>query len=791
MRPIRIKTGMAAVVAAGLIFSGASAAFATDDPTATPDAAVTETAAPEVTPAPAPESAPAPAAEAAPAAAPAVEEAPAVESAAPAAPAPAVEQTPSEPAAPTSAPEQPAADDSASQAENTAASETAAPVERTETEAQPAQGDTPATDCTALPVATPDVSVPGQVSISYTEPCLGAGVLDYAIAPADVNPAIEDGFITANPAVFDLPAGEYLESAFSVWALMEVDRGWGELVDVSGFTVPAEQSDPGGYLYIQPAPVEECGPGGYVEIIFQSNGPGSFYANLVLNGTSLTYDQVPTSIMPGVAYTLTYDRVHEGQLYPRTLSFGPFTCTLVDDGNENVTPPTLSVDDGPYVDDATYDTSVLDGRDEFTFVVNDDGSVTLTATDGHEFDDQQTYTYPVPTDGSPVYVLALWRVVDADGNGDIWDQEFLSSLATDSTDLTQIAWPTACGTYQVDLYDNTAGVAGLLAGGVLTQGDAREDFADISGPVWDVHTVSDCTVTLPADEVPSAVDSCGVNGDQLNVPADGEHYSYEVDDQRVDGVGEVIVTRVADAGYTLPEGENTWTFVFTDEPCVVAQPPAPQFVDGCGVESDGVSWIDTPEYTYAEVASSIQEDGTRMVTVEVTANDGYVFADGTVTSWDFTFTNEPCPPEVATPVNPLEGVPNCSDFTVPSTPGVYYVVTATDNGPWRTITVTATPLAGYVFAGESQVVVYTATYDMTCGGLPPTTVTPVKPTAQLPVNTGWTPVTVTQPAPTITQPTSLPRTGGQDVSWLLGFGALLALGGATLLRRRTATSAAE
>ena len=69
------------------------------------------------------------------------------------------------------------------------------------------------------------------------------------------------------------------------------------------------------------------------------------------------------------------------------------------------------------------------------------------------------------------------------------------------------------------------------------------------------------TVTADAD----FNDVCAVEDDTYSVE-EKTGLSYDIDDQRVDGVGTVTITATADEGYVL-DGQSQWSFDFTDEPC--------------------------------------------------------------------------------------------------------------------------------------------------------------------------------------------------------------------------------
>ena len=121
-------------------------------------------------------------------------------------------------------------------------------------------------------------------------------------------------------------------------------------------------------------------------------------------------------------------------------------------------------------------------------------------------------------------------------------------------------------------------------GYIFPEGTTSEwyfEFTDEPCPV-------DPVVVTP--EVPTATDVCDITNDKLNVPADTTSVVYEVDDQRVNGVGNVIVTAVAQEGYVFPENTVAeWTLTFTNEACPLPVPDKVQTEYGGELLSNGAS----------------------------------------------------------------------------------------------------------------------------------------------------------------------------------------------------------
>jgi|GEM_PF-4613062 len=126
--------------------------------------------------------------------------------------------------------------------------------------------------------------------------------------------------------------------------------------------------------------------------------------------------------------------------------------------------------------------------------------------------------------------------------------------------ITAAAGDTITGSFDVSGY--------TLASGTLT---FDLEWTDGRGGV-DSRTASysavDCT---PEPTMVSANvtfnDVCDVVDDSYTVE-ETDGVSYNVDDQRVDGVGTVTVTATADEGYEI-DGDSQWSFDFTNEPCEV------------------------------------------------------------------------------------------------------------------------------------------------------------------------------------------------------------------------------
>ena len=262
-----------------------------------------------------------------------------------------------------------------------------------------------------------------------------------------------------------------------------------------------------------------------------------------------------------------------------------------------------------------------------------------------------------------------------------------------------------------------------------------------------------------------------------------------------------------------PEGHES-VVVTTTARCGV---PAPQEVTPVAPTQVGneVTIPDVEGVEYQDAEGNTLPAGTIVIEKELrviaTPLDGYDFPEGITSDW--TFQAEPTPPVdpiVAYPVDFLRGVPACSDFEIPNTEGVDYVVDGELDSNILTLTITATPREGYAFEGD-QVRVWTHEYDQTlCEGpgpsLKPTTPEPVKPSGPGKPgsegkgngNEGIAPLSVNHPAQTPSTslwdgrvaadkaaPTrQLPNTGANAVLFITVGAAVTGLGVCLLAARR-------
>lgn len=218
-------------------------------------------------------------------------------------------------------------------------------------------------------------------------------------------------------------------------------------------------------------------------------------------------------------------------------------------------------------------------------------------------------------------------------------------------------------------------------------------------------------LSLPAK--PAFVDECGVADDRILTPSAVTGVEWNV--TPVSG-GSATATATAQPGYVFVGGEtsHTWTFAFTDVPCVttVPVPAEPQKTDECGVDADaivppvavqGVEWVLSPVTDGAATATA-------------TTKPGYIFADGTTRhDWILAFTDVKCPPTTIA----LNGTPTRVDVCGTDDDRID-VPASTDLITWKiegdhasgAAKAIATAADGYTFEGGS-VREFPFTFDLT------------------------------------------------------------------------------
>lgn len=156
---------------------------------------------------------------------------------------------------------------------------------------------------------------------------------------------------------------------------------------------------------------------------------------------------------------------------------------------------------------------------------------------------------------------------------------------------------------------------------------------------------------------------------------------------------------------------------YVDAPKSVAIPAKPAMIDECGVARDSIAppaQIDGVTWNIGAVIGG-------KATATATTTSGHVFADGTTSkSWEFSFTNEPCP--IAAPIAPTftEQCGLAGDAVVlPADAEHVSWNIVGDPKVGGLVTVTAVADAGYAFPADAQTVF---TYTFTNEPCPPTVI---------------------------------------------------------------------
>ena len=223
-------------------------------------------------------------------------------------------------------------------------------------------------------------------------------------------------------------------------------------------------------------------------------------------------------------------------------------------------------------------------------------------------------------------------------------------------------------------------------------------------------------------------------GNIVNVPI-VKYVDYIIRETGEFAVGETVIPKggitivavPADEDHCTPSSGYEWRYEYDasvdpDPDLTEVTPSSPDRVEGENFVTinaqEGVIYTDAVTGDTLAGKVNIPESG---LSVKATPAEGYVFTDNAVDVWLYEYFT-PDQPDliVAYPEDFLAGVPACSDFSIPKTVGVDYVLSAEEDGDILTITITATPKDGYKFEGE-QVRVWSHEYDQSkCGAVDPT-----------------------------------------------------------------------
>lgn len=182
-------------------------------------------------------------------------------------------------------------------------------------------------------------------------------------------------------------------------------------------------------------------------------------------------------------------------------------------------------------------------------------------------------------------------------------------------------------------------------------------------PVVVIHTVTAPPAANPA--------TCEADGTLPALPTSND-YTFAWD-RSFNGPGTYTATATASAGRIFEEGVKTSFKIVVPaqlggEQCLPSvviidvQPAAPTFHDVCGTADDATMLpSDTQDYAYSKVVNGA------VTTVTVTsANKHSKFAEGVVTKWTHSFTDEACPTSTPTPTKTTTSTPTVSVIPTPA-----------------------------------------------------------------------------------------------------------------------------
>ncbi|MGX5695174.1 hypothetical protein ACWKWP_03150 [Agromyces soli] len=192
------------------------------------------------------------------------------------------------------------------------------------------------------------------------------------------------------------------------------------------------------------------------------------------------------------------------------------------------------------------------------------------------------------------------------------------------------------------IVDNSATATATAQPGYVFEGgktvvEIRVSFTNVDCP----------PKTATISVLPTADDQCGVENDSVNLPENGEHYSWS----QVSKTDTLVVVRAtADEGYVFgADGDyaggptRDFSFEFETEPCpeLIQVPAQPASTDVCGIEDDAV---DLPADTEQIAWTLVGDPKSGSAKVVATAKAHYVFDEkGTkVVEFGYEFDQTEC-----------------------------------------------------------------------------------------------------------------------------------------------------
>lgn len=453
---------------------------------------------------------------------------------------------------------------------------------------------------------------------------------------------------------------------------------------------------------------------------FNQSWPGDHWEALIIKGGSL-WNNVIVHPSAGVAYA---SPVNSGGEQSSVSHWIVCKGTTPPPEDIEVTPPTPTFSDPCGPDNASWSGPAFEGG-TWGYGSDDEGNLYIEAipADGYTFGDAQT-EWVDKDSGELCEVIIIPPTVD------------ISVDCTLDKKVTVVATNPNEEDVEVELYLDFNGdmipdaneTLVVVPGTTTLHYAFAEDVSVGIGVVFDEEFIYQDVVTVDCEDetypVPAAFNAaptgptCATAGSFstgfLGEPFidEGDYKVYDFENVYVevytDVPGEVYIIVYAKEGFTLSGLSDAWivsedNLIATrlielpaaigyqnedpEAPCffsIVPQPAAPTFNDVCGTAGDG--WTvpnGTDQFEYVVV-----EDGDTVTITAVLFNENDSWAEGTVTEWSHTFTNEACP---TTPP------------TTPNTPAALASTGGGDVAPIMPIAAAMAVAMGIALAGFSAI----------------------------------------------------------------------------------------
>lgn len=291
-------------------------------------------------------------------------------------------------------------------------------------------------------------------------------------------------------------------------------------------------------------------------------------------------------------------------------------------------------------------TDLADGQSaNVTFSNLGSGTYTVTVTGSDQT--TATTTFSIGICPPQVVVPTPPTYVDDCGGKDTYTIPSTPGVIYQVQNIFGVYQTTPAGTYNVT-------VAQYISGVKIRALPANNAYILDGQTTWTFKfSAKPCEV--PATP-PTKIDECGTANDKYVIP-ESEHVKYYVNLSPIatpagtySTTKDVLIVAVPDPGYVI-DTQFIWVFTYTNQACPTpVTPEAPSQTDKCGTDKDGYTIPNTTGVIYkvdGNVATTGFHPAAGTVTITAEAAPGYIL-NGQST-WQFTFTNEACPPEPCVP----------------------------------------------------------------------------------------------------------------------------------------------